>query len=99
MVHESPGILDQLARWVEGSLALGWAGLPAEHRSRGEQLAVRLADQGFAQSAHALDAVLAAEGRDVIEPLGRLLVVLELATEAWEIERFGLGRETSNADG
>ena len=81
-------VIDELMAWVDATLAVGMAGMGAKHRTAGNNLAIRLKVIGFTECGKALHTVLEAEPAESILYFGRLMVVLELTRESFEIERI-----------
>lgn len=81
-------LLDELADWVDSALAVGVATVGSEQWDAARRLAGRLTDAGLMSCAEAVRA--AADGDPALRTslFGRLLVVLELAREAADLERL-----------
>ena len=88
--------LDRVARWVDTVLALGLASLTEEHLAAGRTLAASLLGVGLVSVGSPLRAVLEAGASEQTICFGRLIVSLELAREAANIE---LLRSSDNATG
>ena len=86
-------VIDELTGWVDATLAIGLAGMGERHRAAGNTLAQKLVDAGLCECGKALADVLRAERNESISCFGRLMIVLELTRESFEIERITGGNK------
>lgn len=88
-------ILDELARWTDGILAMGLAAVTDEQNEQGTTIALALDKAQVSTIGSQLVEFLKASPEDREPAFGRLLIALELAREALQIDQL---RQTSPSE-